>query len=185
MVFLPHRGPAERPRQLLRLSVVGAAMCLLPLAHATAARDDEHSATAHQAVTPAAARRSAADKAAAVKTISAAVLPAPATALPLRRQWPMRDQWTCKSPASLRPPPSAWTISTTPPTMALSSPSSVGIHLYGASWWEPTVRPLLTSMLSSSLPPRRRPRLHSRRWGHAPPLRLRPPSPSPSGATGV
>jgi carbonic anhydrase len=81
MVFLPHRGPAERPRQLLRLSVVGAAMCLLPLAHASAARDDEHSATAHQAVTPAAARRSAADKAAAVKTISAATAAAAAADL--------------------------------------------------------------------------------------------------------
>ena len=40
------------------------------------------------------------------------------------------------SSASTRPPPNACTVSSTPPTMALSSLPSVGIHLYGASWWE-------------------------------------------------
>ncbi len=90
MVFLSHRGAADVSRQVLRLSVVCAAMGLLPLAQASsAAKDDEHSTASHHAATPAVARRAAADKAAAefadkadaVKTISAATAAAAAADL--------------------------------------------------------------------------------------------------------
>ena len=89
MVFLSHRGSADVSRQVLRLSVACAVMCLLPLAQASTAKDDDFAAAPRHALSPAAARRAAADKAAAefadkadaVKTISAATAAAAAADL--------------------------------------------------------------------------------------------------------
>ena len=89
MVFLSHRGSADIPRQVLRLSLVCAAMSLLPLAQASTAKEDAPSAAPQQAPSLAVARRAAADKAAAesadkaraVKTISAATAAAAAADL--------------------------------------------------------------------------------------------------------